>query len=185
MTAGKAPRRRRPEPTAEPPGPNQALETAARFLATRPRSRWEVGRRLERAGATDAVREQVLERLAELGLVDDLAFARWWREQRDRHAPRGQRMLAAELRAKGVPRDVIQALGDVEPAWAPEEQGLPLSEADRARDALAGHLRGRPLPTERGALQRLGTYLMRRGFDADTARAAIRAAGAKTGDDVP
>ena len=175
-------RRGRP---AEPPGPNQALEVAARFLATRPRSRWEVDRRLQRAGAPDAVREQVLDQLAEMGLVDDVAFATWWREQRDRHAPRGHRMLASELRAKGVPREVIETVSASEPAWAPEERGLPTTEADRARDALAGHLRGRPLPTDRGALQRIGTYHMRRGFDAETARAAIRAAGAETGDDVP
>ena len=46
-------------------------------------------------------------------------------------------------------------------------------------------LRGRPLPKDRKALERIGMYLMRRGFDAETARATIRAAGAETDDDSP
>ena len=50
-----------------------------------------------------------LERLAELGYVDDAAFARWWGEQRDRHSPRGLRMIEAELRQRGVSREVIEA----------------------------------------------------------------------------
>ena len=165
---------RRPRVQAEPPGPNQALELAARFLATRPRSRWEVRRRLERSLVTDATLEHTLGRLEALGLVDDAAFARWWREQRDRHAPRGQRMLESELRAKGVPREVIEELRDTDPEWAPEEATLPTTEAERARVALDGHLRGRALPTEAKALQRIGMYLMRRGFDPATARSVVR-----------
>ena len=65
------------------------------------------------------------------------------------------------------------------------EGGLPSSEPERAREALERHLRGRPLPKDRKALERIGMYLMRRGFDAETARATIRAAGAETDDDSP
>lgn len=127
--------------------------------------------------------ERVLERLAGLGLVDDRAFAVWWREQRDRHAPRGRRMLEAELRGKGVPRDVIEALRDAEPEWAPEDAALPTTEEERGREALAAHLRGRPIPTDRRALERLGMFLVRRGFDPGTARSLIRErAAAQAGD---
>lgn len=167
-----AERRRGPE--REPLGPSQALDLAARFLATRPRSRWEVQRRLARATADPAIIERTLARLQEMGLVDDAAFARWWREQRDRHAPRGRRMLEAELRAKGVPRDVIEELRRTEPEWRPEEAGLPTTEEERAAEALDGHLRGRPLPTDRRALERVGMYLVRRGFDPGTARSMLR-----------
>ncbi len=113
-------------------------------------------------------------RLEALGLVDDIAFARWWREQRDRHAPRGRRMLEAELRTKGVPRDVIAILHDETPTRLPEEADLPATEADRAREALDAHLRGRPVPVDRRGEQRLGMFLVRRGFDPATARDAIR-----------
>jgi regulatory protein len=153
-----------------------ALDVAARFLATRPRTRWELRRRLLRAGADEALIDGTLSRLAALGLADDVAFARWWAEQRDRHSPRGRRLVEAELRQRGVPLTVIEELrGDeiAEPAF-PDEQ-LPQSEAERARVALDRHLRGRPLPDDRKALQRIGMFLVRRGFDPETVRATIRA----------
>ena len=158
------------------------MEIAVRFLGTRPRTRWEIERRLRRAGATDSVIGATIERLTELGYLDDAAFARWWGEQRDRHAPRGTRMIEAELRQHGVPRDVIEAyrVEHQAPERRPEDEAVPASEAERAAEALARHLRGRPLPTEPKALQRLGMFLMRRGFDPDTVRATIREAGGST-----
>jgi SOS response regulatory protein OraA/RecX len=54
---------------------------------------------------------------------------------------------------------------------------LPDSEAERARTALDRHMKGRPLPDDFKALQRIGAFLMRRGFDPDTVRATLRAAG--------
>jgi regulatory protein len=117
------------------------------------------------------------DRLADLGYLDDAAFARWWGEQRDRHSPRGRRLVEAELRQRGVPREVIEAYRDehAAPDRAPEDEGLPGSEAQRAEEALEKHLRGRPMPTDPRAVQRVGMYLMRRGFDPDTVRTAIRA----------
>jgi regulatory protein len=164
----------------EPPDAVLAMEIAVRFLGTRPRTRRELSDRLRRAAVPDSVVDITLDRLTELGHVDDLAFARWWAEQRDRHAPRGGRLLEAELRQHGVPRDVIEAYRDehAAPERAPEDESLPGSEDERARDALERHLRGRPLPEDPRALQRLGMYLMRRGFDPDTVRSTLRAASA-------
>jgi regulatory protein len=154
------------------------MEVAARFLATRPRTRWEVERRLRRAGTEESEIVAALDRLAELGYLDDAAFARWWGEQRDRHSPRGRRMIEVELRQRGVPRDVIEAYREehAEPVRAPEDIGLPGDEDARAREALAKHLRGRPMPVDAKAMQRIGTYLMRRGFDADIVRTTLRSA---------
>jgi len=168
--------------SAEPPDPSTTMEIAVRFLSTRPRTRWEIERRLRRASVEEPVVESTLERLAELGYLDDAAFARWLGEQRDRHAPRGQRAIEAELRQHGVPREVIEAYRGEHAALerAPEDQALPGSEPERAREALDRHLHGRPLPTDSKSLQRIGMFLMRRGFDPDTVRATIRAAGADT-----
>jgi len=178
--------RARREP-AEPPDLPGAMEIAARFLATRPRTRWELERRLRRGGVDDGVLAATLERLGQLGYLDDAAFARWWGEQRDRHAPRGHRMIEAELRQHGVPREVIELYRDTHaaPERAAEDEGLPANEPDRAREALDRHLRGRPMPADAKALQRIGMFLMRRGFDSDTARATIRAAGARGDEDLP
>lgn len=121
-----------------------------------------------------------LERLSAMGYLDDEAFARWWSDQRDRHAPRGRRMLEAELRQRGVPREVIQANREAGVGErAPEDEALPGNEDERARVALERHLRGRRMPTERPALQRLGMYLVNRGFDSETARSTIRSMAAE------
>lgn len=156
------------------------MEVALRYLGSRPRTRHEVTQRLRRAGVSEEDVEATLARLAELGYVDDAAFARWWAEQRDRHAPRGRRLLEAELRQRGVPRDVVEEFREYHaaPERPPEDAGLPASEAARAREALERHLRGRPVPDDPKARARLGAFLMRRGFDPETVRATIRAAGA-------
>jgi regulatory protein len=169
----------------EPPDSARALEIAVGYLGSRPRTRWELETRLRRAGAADSVIEATAERLSELGYLDDAAFARWWGEQRDRHHPRGRRMVEAELRQRGVPRDVIEAYRaeHAAPERAPEDASLPSSEPERAAEALVRHLRGRPLPDDPRALQRIGMFLMRRGFDPETVRDTIRAAGAEADTD--
>lgn len=156
------------------------MEIAARFLATRPRTRWEVDRRLRRAGADGAVIAGTLERLTELGYLDDEAFVRWWAEQRDRHAPRGRRLVEAELRQRGVGREPIESLRErwEDPERRPGEESLPGTDEERAAMALQRHLRGRPVPDDPRALQRLGMFLVRRGFDPETVRSALRGAAA-------
>ncbi|MGH2380410.1 MAG: regulatory protein RecX [Candidatus Limnocylindria bacterium] len=156
------------------------MEIAVRFLGTRPRTRWELHRRLRRGGVGDPIIEATLDRLAELGYVDDAAFARWWGEQRDRHAPRGRRMIEAELRQHGIGREVIEAYRaeHVEPERAPEDEMLPGTEEERAQEALARHLKGRRLPDDAKARQRIGMFLVRRGFDHETVRGTLRRAGA-------
>lgn len=172
------PRRPRRATAADPPDAAAAMEIGLRFLGTRPRTRHELEQRLERAAVPADLVETTIDRLSQLGYVDDAAFARWWSEQRDRHAPRGRRMLEAELRQRGVPRDVIQAdrVEHVTPERAPEDEGFPGTEPERARAALDRHLHGRRMPTDPKAVRRIGMFLMRRGFDAETVRATIRAA---------
>jgi len=159
------------------------MEIAVHFLGTRPRTRRELELRLRRAAAPDEVISATMDRLEALGLVDDLAFTRWWTEQRDRHAPRGRRMVEAELRQHGVPREVMEALRGEELATpALDAEPIPGTEAERAAAALARHLKGRSLPDEPKAVQRLGAFLMRRGFDPGTVRATLRAAGREDAD---
>ena len=182
MSAWRASAKRSKRGEDRPPvDGDAALEIAARYLATRPRTQWELRRRLQRAGADEALIAATLGRLAAMGLADDLAFARWWAEQRDRHSPRGRRMVEAELRQRGIPREVIEELRGAEiaePAF-PDEQ-LPQAEEERARIALERHLRGRPVPDDRRAQQRLGMFLVRRGFDPETVRSTIRAAATES-----
>ena len=68
------------------------------------------------------------------------------------------------------------------PTGAPEDAGLPGTEADRRDEALGRHLRGRPMPTDPKALQRIGMFLVRRGFDPRD-RAVDDPAAASDGDE--
>jgi regulatory protein len=83
------------------------MEAAAAFLAVRSRSADETRKRLVHLGYPVAIVEQVLDRLVEIGYLDDLGFARAWVESRDRARPRGAVALRRELGRKGVPEDVI------------------------------------------------------------------------------
>ena len=78
--------------------------------------------------------EGAIERLTELGFLDDEAFARAWLESRDRARPRGERALKFELRRKGVAQGVVEAALDErrEAAAAADGDGDGVS-ADEAR----------------------------------------------------
>lgn len=134
------------------------------LLSRRPRSRRELTDRLRRRGIAEAVIERVLDDLTRRGFVDDAAFARYWVENRQANQPRGQRALAAELRAKGVEREVIdQAVT----AGLGDETAAALALARRRARSLheADPLRFR---------QRLGAFLQRKGYAYETVREVVR-----------
>ena len=87
--------------------PDAVMEAAAAFLAVRSRSVEETRKRLVHLGYPPPIVEQVIERLVEIGYLDDLAFAQAWIESRDRARPRGAMALRRELDRKGVPDEVI------------------------------------------------------------------------------
>ena len=66
----------------------KAKNAALRLLSYRSRSEKEVQRRLERRFTQDAV-ARTLSDLRRQGLLDDAAFAKEWRYQRERFRPRG------------------------------------------------------------------------------------------------
>ena len=114
--------------------PAVVLEAAARFLEARSRSVAEVRRRLTaRAIAPDLV-EGAIERMTELGMLDDEAFARAWVESRDRARPRGERAIREELRLKGVDRAVIDEV------LAERRRRRSVDDPDRPRPGRADRL---------------------------------------------
>jgi Uncharacterized protein conserved in bacteria len=84
-----------------------AREIALRQLTVRARSRAELAKVLARKSVPDDVAQQVLDRLSEVGLVDDAAFAREWLAAGGRRQ-RSRRALISELTGKGVDREVVQ-----------------------------------------------------------------------------
>jgi regulatory protein len=79
----------------------KCLNAALRFLATRPRSEDEIRQRLLKHGFESACREKAIARLKEQGLVDDEAFARYWKDNRQAFRPRSRRLTTLELQRKG------------------------------------------------------------------------------------
>ena len=152
------------------------LSAALHFLGPRPRSRAEVRRRLMRPRARKAppdadMVERVLDRLAASQLVDDREFAAFWIENRERFNPRSARAMTVELRQLGVDRETAEA------AIAPER--------DAERAVTAGErklyaLRGLDFDHFR---ERMGAFLLRRGFSYEVARVAVRELWARTGGD--
>ncbi|WP_129673756.1 regulatory protein RecX [Candidatus Chloroploca sp. Khr17] len=136
----------------------QALLSAMRLLDARPRSRAEVRLRLRQKEHPPQVIDQVLERLQDLGLLDDAAFSRYWVENRQRFRPRGVRALVAELRSKGVDRDTIAtALAEV----GADAEGERQAAEQVARSVLARYC---ACPDRATFQRRLGGLLQRRGF---------------------
>jgi SOS response regulatory protein OraA/RecX len=90
--------------------PAVVLEAAARFLEVRSRSIAEVHRRLTSVGYRTELVDGAIARMAELGMLDDDAFAQAWVESRDRSRPRGERAIRVELGQKGVDRAVVDRI---------------------------------------------------------------------------
>ena len=86
---------------------DKARQSAIRFIGYRPRSVMEVRRNLRDKDYDEPVIEHVLERLQAVELLDDVAFAHYWVEQRETFKPRSQMALRLELQQKGVARNVI------------------------------------------------------------------------------
>lgn len=153
--------------------PAVVLEAALRFLEARPRSVAEVRRRLTGAGYREDLVTAAIERLGDLGMLDDAAFAALWVESRDRARPRGERALRTEMRRRGVDLPTIDAViesrMDREPSVAPDD-----AAADRLLARQARALERIVDPRQRR--NRAYAALARHGFDPDTAVRAIRRA---------
>ncbi len=81
-----------------------------RFATLRPRSEKEVNDWLRKKKVHESLHEDLLEKLTNLELLDDEKFANWWVEQRLSFKPRGERVLMAELRQKGIDKGVAESV---------------------------------------------------------------------------
>jgi regulatory protein len=128
-----------------------------RLLTARARTRAELAGQLAKRGYPDDVSARVLDRLTDVGLVDDAGFAEQWVHSRRANAGKGKRALAAELHTKGVDNDVITSvLGGINPA----------AERGRAERLVRARLRRENLGDDDARVsRRLVAMLARRGFD--------------------
>ncbi|CAI7978911.1 Regulatory protein RecX [Frankia sp. Hr75.2] len=144
-----------------------AREICLRQLAARSRSRAELATVLRRRGVADDVAEQVLDRLVEVGLIDDEAFATAFVSSARAGRGLGRRALATELRRRGVAPEASEtALAAVGAEDEEETARALVTRRLRAMDGL-------PAPVR---IRRLVALLTRKGYDLDLARRVVTAA---------
>jgi regulatory protein len=131
---------------------HRCFNTALRYLGYRLRSEAELRQRLNRRGFDGDNVEAAIFRLKEQGLVDDLAFAQFWKDNRESFSPRSRWLTRQELKQKGVADDVI------------EQVVTGVVDEDSAYRAALSRARSLPCSDYQSFRRRLGEYLRRRGF---------------------
>lgn len=158
-----------PDPRAEVT-PEADPESVARAIVLRqlsmaPRSRAQLEHRLRQRGCADEVAARVLDRMTEVGLVDDAAYAEMLVRARQSGKGLAHRALASELRERGIdPVIADDALRRVGP------------DDERAR---AEQLVTKKLSTMHGLARdvqarRLAAMLARKGYPGEIAWPVIR-----------
>jgi regulatory protein len=148
--------------------PEACREAALALIERARRTRVELERKLKEKAFTALVIAEVLDRLVEVGLVDDVEYARAWLAGRWGRRPSGWRRLQQELRGKGIAdADIVRAR-----ELLSERGGAPDEVTSAAK--LVAQARRRYAKLEpRVQRQRLYALLARHGYDGDTIRRAL------------
>jgi regulatory protein len=163
----------------------RAREAALRSLERSRKTRRELERRLATKGFDAPTVAAALDRLARVGLIDDVEYARAFVRSKLARRAVALRVIEGQLAARGVsPADRAAALAALD-AEAARESGDPEvalrrsgGEGERARadQALAPILRRCRGLDPREARGKAQAALLRRGFDYATVREAVTAA---------
>jgi regulatory protein len=138
---------------------DKAHRQALSLLNRRAYSRMGLARKLRLKGYDAKLLDPILDRLTELGLLDDRAFGQAIVRELLRARPAGRRLIEAKLRQRGLDASLARELAD-----EADEQSDPLEAARRLLQARAPSLARLEQRTQR---RRLWGLLARRGFDPD------------------
>lgn len=98
----------------------KAFQKALQFINYRPRSEYEIKKKLSDQGFSEPVIANVIAELLQKNYIDDLRFALDWIESRSRSKPRSRRMFRYELQQKNISEGSI----DKAVSQAPEDEEL-------------------------------------------------------------
>lgn len=141
---------------------NQAL----RYVAMRPRSRWEIETYLKRKDSPAPLIEQITNKLAGLGLVDDVKLARAYVHDRQLLRPTSRRKIISELKKKRLPGEAIEA------ALAEYDAENEAGELATLQTVIATKRRQGKYQDDDKLMQ----YLARQGFNYGDIKSALQAA---------
>lgn len=138
-----------------------AFDKALTHISASAKTEKEIRDFLGKKGYLREVADYVVGKMKEYGYLNDLAYANSYVESAGKK--KGRRLIALELRRKGVSeQDIEEALQSSE-----EEQG--------ARAVLEKYLRGKTI--DRKNLQKAFAYLIGKGFSYETAHDAVASLG--------
>jgi regulatory protein len=144
-----------------------ARRIVLRQLALAPRSRAQLGQKLSQLGCPADVAARVLDRMTEIGLVDDQAYAQMLVRSQQTGRGLAKRALARELRNKGIEDDLAdEALASISDA----------DERDRARKLVGKKIRAMQGVGIEVQTRRLAGMLARKGYSSSVTTAVIREA---------
>lgn len=153
------------DPDADPESVARAI--LLRRLTDQPRSRAELAESLARKLVPDNVAGRVLDRFEEVGLIDDEDFARSWVQSRQRSKGIASKVLAMELRRKGVDDDTSrEVLAELDPDV----------ERQNAHRLVQKKLRSMSGLDSTTQIRRLTGMLARKGYAPQVAFDVVRAA---------
>lgn len=142
-----------------------ARGVALNALSSRAKSRHELETQLAKRGVTQEIAKLVLDRLVAVGLVDDLEFARVWSQSRARTKGLSRRVLAQELRTKGIDQAITdEVLIGISPE---DEYEAALAVAVKKARAVTN------LPRE-VQVRRIFDLLARKGFSSSIAGQIVK-----------
>jgi len=141
---------------------HEARQYAFLLLSYKARTTSELTQRLTRKGFSPDIVSSTLQRLVELKMVDDAAFARRFAEDRVNIGHKGKWRVRGELLKRGIDRKQI----DAAIAEAPDEVA---AAKEVAQKYLSRNRRLEPDVLKR----RLYALLARRGFSLDTIRTVL------------
>ena len=150
-----------PEPLPRSEDVDADVESVARTIALRKLTakactRHELDQALQNKNVPPAAIDVVLDRLEEIGLVDDAAFAVGWVTSRQQRRHLSRRALRRELQAKGVES------GDIDNALDHVDLDVELSAARDLVERKQAAMKGLSRDVQ---YRRLAGVLSRRGFD--------------------
>ena len=144
---------------------NKLYNNALKFLSFRSRSEKEVFDHLIKKEDAIEVITQVIAKLKEQKFLNDYEFAKQWIESRMRFRPRSQKMLAFELKQKGISKEIIEQIFNFQFSIFNEKEQI-----QKLIEKKIEKYKGLP---RQEVFQKLGGFLARRGFDYDTIKASI------------
>lgn len=142
------------------------LNRVLRFLSFRVRSEKEIRDYLFKKNVSDMVSKKIIDKLKEYKFLNDEEFAKIWIETRNSIKPKPWRIIKYELRQKGISREIIESF-EPEPQ-AQEENDL--KAAVRIAEKRISRYKGL---TKQEIFQKLGRYLVSKGFDYETVKKVL------------